>query len=812
MAETIIKYNVPKENKRGGSTYISANRALYNDSVTNSGSTTNVTANTMWQTSVGNGSLVPSGSNNIAAGTNSVAIGSNTQTTNEGELAIGEYNKSTEGMTLFSVGDGTSDLDRHNVFEVDYTGITASNGIIEGDFQAAKGIFGNAKVNGLLDTNQLQAISGYIQTLLSEEITCDYLTVTKAAHFFKLIIDEIKATQGAVIITPANAVLDKVDTISGGWRCYYRAKDDDGRQIYNCFEINDQVVCQTFDAATGTSYNVSNQWYWRLVTGTGSTTTTIDGQTRDVHYFDLSSSDCDRYSMTPKVGDNCVQLGNRTDTTRQAAIIISAYNSQFLDKGIKAPSIVQYAGINDYDLSAHRLNIISNGLNQFKGSYNNNSGQDIETIISTTAGTLDGKITALNGTVTSHTQSISQLTQTDNEIKSTVSANTTSIGTLTNRLNTVSGTVNSHTTDIATLQQTATGLTSTVSQHTTSISNLTTSASTLNGNIQTTNSNLNSLSGDVGTLTTQVSTNTSNISTLQQTATGLTSTVSQHTTSISNLTTSASTLNGNLQTTNSNLNSLSSDVDSLDTQVSTNTRNISTLQQTATGLTSTVQSIVNANYQHQIDSLESDYNDIKSDYVTSSELRQTATSITASVTEDIEGELSQTGIDITAHKITMSSDNVDFVSSSGNKVWLNAKDSSGNEIFRLGRTGNSNPYLRFAESSSSTSKYATYSMDSIYLNHAYNDSISIAANGAETLASFEKGTKNVLVGINNSNNPFVKLTNGSYEVVIYIDSSGKLRIKPSSKSMWISNSNRTSTSSGEIYVDDNGFLKINDWS
>ena len=811
MAETIIKYNVPKENKRGGSTYISASRALYTDSVTNnSGTTTNLTANTMWQTSVGNGSLVPSGSNNIANGTNSVAIGTNTQTTNEGELAIGEYNKSTEGQTLFSVGDGTSEMDRHNVFEVDYSGFTATNGVIEGNLQAAKGIFDNAKVNGLLDTNQLQAISGYIQTLLSDEITCDYLTVTKAAHFFKLIIDEIKATQGAVIITPANAVLDKVDTISGGWRCYYRAKDDDGRQIYNCFEVNDQVVCQTFDAATGTSYNVSNQWYWRLVTATGSTTTTINGQSRDVHYFDLSSSDCDRYSMTPKVGDNCVQLGNRTDTTRQAAIIISAYNSQFLDKGLKAPSIVQYAGINDYDLSQHRLNIISNGLNQFKGSYNNNSGVDIEQIISTTASTLDGKITSLNGVVTSHTQSISQLTQTDNEIKSTVSANTTSIGTLTNRLNTVSGTVNSHTTDIATLQQTATGLTSTVSQHTTSISNLTTSASTLNGNIQTTNSNLNSLSGTVGTLNTKVSTNTTNISTLQQTASGLSSTVSQHTSSIT-------TINNNINSVSGSVNSLSSDVNDLEGDVSTIQRDYVTssqLNQTATSITSSVSAnyVTKSTHNHDIDSLEDDINNIKSDYVTSSEIRQTASSITASVTEDIEGKLNQTGIDITAKKITMSSDNVDFVSSSGNKVWLNGKDSSGNEIFRLGRNGNSSPYLRFAESENSTTKYATYSMDSIYLNHAYNDSIAIAANGAETLASFTKGTRNLEVGINNSNNPFVKLTNGSYEVVIYIDSSGKLRIKPSSKSMWISNSNRTSTSSGEVYVDDDGFLKINNWS
>lgn len=392
----------------------------------------------------------------------------------------------------------------------DIDGDLISNGTIQG----LKGIFGDLKVNGLADLNALQAVSGYIQTLLSDEITCDYLTVTKAAHFFKLIIDEIKATQGAVIITPANAKLDKVEAINGGWRCYYRAKDDDGAQIYNCFEVNDQVVCETFDASTGVSYDVSNQYYWRLVTATGTTTTSINGESRDVHYFDLSASDCDRYSMTPKVGDNCVQLGNRTDSTRQAAIIISAYNSQFLDKGIKAPSIVQYAGINDYDLSQHRLNIISNGLNQFKGSYNNNSGVDIEQIITTTANTLDGKIETLNGTVTSHTQSISELKQTDTEIKSTVSANTTSIGTLSNKLNTVSGTVNTNSTNIATLQQTANGLTSTVASHTSSIT-------TINNNV----SNLSS----------SVSTNTSNISTLQQTASGLSSKVSQHTTQINSL-------------------------------------------------------------------------------------------------------------------------------------------------------------------------------------------------------------------------------------------------------------------------------------
>lgn len=227
---------------------------------------------------------------------------------------------------------------------------------------------------GLINTNQIKAVSGYIQTLLGENWTVDNLTVTKAAHFFKLIIDEIKATQGAIIITPANCILDHVETLSNGnYRCYFLNKDDEN-EIYNNFEVNDQVICQTFNAATGTSYDVSNTYYWRLCVGTGTT--------GDYHYIDLSNTDKDQYSnAAPNAGDNCVLLGNRTDTSRQAAIIISAYNSGYLDKGIVAPSICQYEGINDYDLTRHRMNVISKGLNSFKGTFITSTGEDMEDLL-----------------------------------------------------------------------------------------------------------------------------------------------------------------------------------------------------------------------------------------------------------------------------------------------------------------------------------------------------------------------------------------------------------------------------------------------
>lgn len=230
-----------------------------------------------------------------------------------------------------------------------------------------------------LNVEDLEATKAYIKDLLSDNITVDTLTVTKAAHFFSLIIDEIKSVGGQIILSPANATLDMVKaTSSGDYKCYFRAQAGD-EKISNQFVADDQVVCQTFNVAEGTSYNVSNTFYWRKVISTG--TETIDEQ--DYHYILLSGTDCSEGSGIPQEGDKVVTLGNRNTTDRQNAIVLSAYNSDFLDNGIKAPSIVQYSGINDYDLSIHRLNIISNGLNEFHGNFKISTGEDIGDMINT---------------------------------------------------------------------------------------------------------------------------------------------------------------------------------------------------------------------------------------------------------------------------------------------------------------------------------------------------------------------------------------------------------------------------------------------
>lgn len=240
------------------------------------------------------------------------------------------------------------------------------------------------RVDKGITTSVIDASQGNFTNIRATDITTDYLTVTKKAHFFSLVIDEVKAVGGQLIITPARAKIDLVEQkAGGGWRCYFRAEDPDGNKIHNEFDKDDQIICQTFNAAVGTSYNVSNTYWWRRCTGVSSQPVprTIDGRLYDCHWFDLHPTDCDYRSDAPAAGDECVLLGNRTDTDRQDAIIISAYRNQFLDPSIIAPSMCQYTGINSYDLASKRLTWFSKGGNTIRGTLVVENGMTVEDYI-----------------------------------------------------------------------------------------------------------------------------------------------------------------------------------------------------------------------------------------------------------------------------------------------------------------------------------------------------------------------------------------------------------------------------------------------
>lgn len=159
----------------------------------------------------------------------------------------------------------------------------------------------------------------------------DRMLVRKVATFIQLLIQQIKHVGGQIILTPASMSCVKVEDKGDYYRCYFENTDGE-RTIEQEFVVGDLARAQTFNVKEGVNENVTNSYYWRAVVGTGD------------NYIDLSKTDCDAGSTEPKAGDDIVQLGNKSDATRQAAIILSAY-------GNDAPYFKLYRGINSYSLN-----------------------------------------------------------------------------------------------------------------------------------------------------------------------------------------------------------------------------------------------------------------------------------------------------------------------------------------------------------------------------------------------------------------------------------------------------------------------------
>jgi|GEM_PF-852779 len=211
-------------------------------------------------------------------------------------------------------------------------------------------------------------------------IEVDRMLVRKVAEFIKLVIQEIKHVGGQIILTPASMSCVKVEDKGDYYRCHFTATDGE-KTVENQFVVGDFARAQTFNVKEGVNENVKNTYYWRLVTGVGD------------DYIDLSKTDCDTGSTVPAAGDEIVQLGNRNDASRQAAIILAAY-------GNDAPYIKMYRGINSYKLdgkefvsfSRKEVNIIAD---VFKWS----SGESVKDYIDGSVGDVQDKVDEVSGKV-----------------------------------------------------------------------------------------------------------------------------------------------------------------------------------------------------------------------------------------------------------------------------------------------------------------------------------------------------------------------------------------------------------------------------
>ena len=403
--------------------------------------------------------------------------------------------------------------------------IYAGNDIsAENDIYAQNDIVATGNVTAEGDINAINAN-------ISDTIRTKNLQVTGTAHFFNLIIDKIKSAGGAAIFTPADGFdVDIVQDSTDGVKLLWQCQDEDGNQRDNMWKVDDQALCMSFNKAkVGTTHNVSNKYYWALVTGVNPVNepTVINGV--KYNYITLSKTVVDGV-LNPEFGDSIVMCGYRgtDDYARQSAIYISAYSS--LDEGLTAPLLAQYQGINDFNLQSHRTSYYDAVGAKFVGDFE-----------------IEGKsvINYINDKVE---EKYSSFSATIDEITTKVANNTTKITKLDNKLNIANNNITALETTVSnnysTLNQKADGISAKVSENTTKITKL-------GENIDTTNENITLLQKTV----------TDNYSTLDQKADGINAKVSSNTTTINNI-------NGQVTTNKTDIANLSIKADNIESTVS----------------------------------------------------------------------------------------------------------------------------------------------------------------------------------------------------------------------------------------------------
>lgn len=179
-------------------------------------------------------------------------------------------------------------------------------------------------------------------------IETDKLYVRMKAYFDNVEIKDYEHTSGNRIASKAGLKCTHVEYIDSNgevtevledavkFRCYFRAKDGEDT-IDNDFVVNDLAFCDKTTFEDGT---ISHHRYWRAVVGKNGTLSDDE----EFGYIDLSKTDCESGSDVPLAGDDISQLGNKTNTERQGAII------EYVG-GANAPSYQIYQGINSYSLS-----------------------------------------------------------------------------------------------------------------------------------------------------------------------------------------------------------------------------------------------------------------------------------------------------------------------------------------------------------------------------------------------------------------------------------------------------------------------------
>lgn len=243
---------------------------------------------------------------------------------------------------------------------------TASNGITESVVRSLIKGFGGANFLSKVNDDTARGIITFLQgtnwgSFTSETgaamtvdpttgqtyMEVDRLKVRLKAFFEQLEIQKVGYVGGKIVVSKGQGVdildVEEIYDSEGNlsaYRCYFLGEQE-GRRINNLLRVNDQMICKDENISEGSTDGATNKYYWRLATAVSSDV--VKRGNNVCHWVDLSATDCDTNSDIPEIGDTICHLGNREDTDRQGAEILSVVDAN-------SPSFTIYSGINSYSL------------------------------------------------------------------------------------------------------------------------------------------------------------------------------------------------------------------------------------------------------------------------------------------------------------------------------------------------------------------------------------------------------------------------------------------------------------------------------
>ena len=201
------------------------------------------------------------------------------------------------------------------------------------------------------------------------DLTINNLTVRQTMRVFELLIQQVKATGGEIVVSPANG---KIKSVLGNYSNRYICEiESNGDSFGNRFVVNDLVRCQIWKK-DGTNL----KYYWVRVASVSGDTIELEGTWTQPN--------------VPAAGDELVQMGNTTNTAMQGVISIASTDGggpkiAVLD-GISSPSLTNCTrvvlgtlnGITDPDMgSLSGYGLYSDNV-YLKGAFKLGSGTEID--------------------------------------------------------------------------------------------------------------------------------------------------------------------------------------------------------------------------------------------------------------------------------------------------------------------------------------------------------------------------------------------------------------------------------------------------